>query len=373
MNRQSFLRLSLLALALAPSAVIADDRSANQGAVYTADNAASGNNILAFRRAGDGSLSQDGSFATGGSGSGGGLGNQGGVVLSRDGRWLLACNAGSHEISVFAVNGHGLTLTDKVSSEGKRPVSLALHRNLLYVLNAGGGAGESDNVTGFIFFGGQLLHCPNSTRALSAGNTGPAQVSFTSDGEALVVTEKATSVIDTFTVGDDGLIDDHKKFVSPTPTPFGFAVGSESRIFVSEANGGAAGASSVASYQVSEEGDLSAISGSIPTTQSAACWVVLTRNERYAYTSNTGSGTISGYRVNGEGKLQLLRPDGVSGVTGSGSKPIDLALSRDSRFLYSLNSGNGTLSGFRISANGSLQALPTVSGIPAGANGLAAR
>lgn len=371
MNRKSFLHLTALALALLPGVLRADD--SDSGAVFTMDNSTNGNSVLAFQRAADGSLTPAGSFPTGGAGTSGGLGNQGGVLLTRDGRWLFACNAGSHEISVFAVTPHGLALTDKVGSAGRRPVSLDLHRNLLYVLNAGGGAGDADNITGFIFAFGKLFRYPGSTRALSAANTGPAQVSFTRDGDVLVVTEKATGVIDTFTVGDDGLVDDHKMFASPVPTPFGFTVGREGRIFVSEANGGAANASSVSSYEVSDDGDLATISGSVPTTETAACWVVLTRNERYAYASNTGSGTLSGYRVSNDGALQLLNADGITGTTGAGSKPIDLALTRDSRYLYSLNSGNGTVSAFRVNANGSLQALPGLSGLPAGANGLAAR
>ncbi len=100
---------------------------------------------------------------------------------------------------------------------------------------------------------------------------------------------------------------------------------------------------------------------------------MLTDDERYAYASNTGSGSISGFRVRHNGGLQLLNADGVTGATGEGSRPIDMALSGNSRYLYSLNSGNGTISAFRVNANGSLDALPGLSGIPAGANGLAAR
>src|SRR6476646_4418040 len=74
-----------------------------RGAIYTQDNATAGNHVLAFERAESGELASAGSFATGGSGSGGGLSNQGAVLLSRDGRWLFVCNAGSSEISVFAV------------------------------------------------------------------------------------------------------------------------------------------------------------------------------------------------------------------------------------------------------------------------------
>ena len=370
----------MLALALTAGSLSARDydndnegRNQSPGAVYTMDNSAGGNHVLAYNRAANGALTPAGVYATGGLGTGTGLGSQNALVLSRDGNWLFACNAGSDEISVFGVTPQALTLVSKVKSEGHRPISLALHKNLLYVLNAGGAVGDKDNITGFIFAFGTLLHGPNSTEALSTNSTGPAQISFTREGDTLIVTEKATSLIDTYSVGDDGLVTDHKTFTSPVPTPFGFAVGKQERIFVSEANGGAALASSVSSYLVSDAGDLASISSGVATKQSAACWVVITDNQAYAYTSNTGSGSISGYGVSYDGKLQLLNSSGINGTTGAGSKPIDLALSRHSRFLYSLNSGNGSISGFSINADGSLLTLTPITGIPTGANGLAAK
>jgi 6-phosphogluconolactonase (cycloisomerase 2 family) len=132
------------------------------------------------------------------------------------------------------------------------PVSLALRHNLLYVLNAGGGVGDKDNITAFIFANGKLLALPDSTRALSGDDTGPAQVSFTRDGDTLVVTERVTGLIDTFRVEDDGLADDLKTFQSVGTTPFGFDVSREGRLFVSEAASGSA-----SSYAISEDGDLS--------------------------------------------------------------------------------------------------------------------
>ena len=359
-------------LVLPATASHATDESTSPGKVYTMDNSVAGNNVLIFNRATDGVLSLAGAVATGGKGTGTGLGSQSALILSANRQWLFACNAGSDEISVFAVTPSGLVLTDKVSTEGKQPISLTLRCNLLYVLNAGGAEGDKDNVTGFIFADGQLTHFAGSTRSLSADNTGPAQVSFSADGGNLIVTEKATGIIDIYTVDDDGSLDQHKTFPSPVPTPFGFAVGRNDRIFVSEANGGAAEASSVSSYEISDSGDLTSISAAVPTTESAACWVVLTRNQRFIYTSNTGSGTISGYFVNDEGQLFLLNPGGVTGNTGTGSHPIDLALSKDSGFLYSLNSGTGTISAFGVNSNGALQPLPGVGGIPSGATGLAA-
>jgi 6-phosphogluconolactonase (cycloisomerase 2 family) len=334
------------------------------------DNAAAGNHVLIFQRDKMGHLRHAGSIATGGSGTGAaqGLPSQSSVLLSHDGHWLFACNAGSGEVSVLRISPRGAILTDKVGSGGSMPVSLALRHNLLYVLNAGGLAGDTDNITGFIFVDGKLVPLPDSTHTLSADNTGPAEVSFSRDGDGLIVTERLTSLIDTFGVGEDGLARDAKTFQSVGATPFGFDVGRESRLFVSEAPG-----STASSYQISEDGDLTVISRSVPTHQAAACWLLTARNGRFVYTANAGSGTISGFAVDHDGSLQLLDQNGVTGATGTGSHPTDMVQSRDGRFLYSLNNGNGTISAFGVRPNGSLYPLTTVTGVPTSSAGLAGR
>lgn len=345
--------------------------AAEQEAVYSMDNAATANHVMVFQGEA-GQLTAAGSFATGGSGTGSGLSSQGSVLLSHDGHWLFVCNAGSDEVSVFSTDRGGVQLVDRVGSGGRMPVSLTLHRNLLYVLNAGGLAGDKDNVAGFFFADGKLIALPGSTHALSADNTGPAQVSFTQDGNALIVTERLTSLIDTFTLGDEGSATTHKSFQSSGSTPFGFAAGRNDRIFVSEA-AGAPNGSSASSYSVSEDGDLELISGSVPTEQKAACWLTLSHDQRFAYTANAGSGTISGFRISPDGGLHLLAANGISGVVGTGSHPVDMAVSRDGRFLFSLANGNGTLGTFAVKGDGSLGAPSFLSGLAASSAGLAAR
>jgi 6-phosphogluconolactonase len=366
MKRSSFLKYCVgVALGLALVATTAEAEENN--AVYTMDNAASGNQVLKFQRAKNGDLAGAGSFATGGAGTGAGFSSQGSVILSRDGRFVFACNAGSSEISVMAASGNGLTVIDKVPSGGRMPISLALRHNLLYVLNAGGEAGDSDNIAAFIFADGRLIALPDSTRSLSAGNTGPAQVSFSRDGETLVVTERFTSLIDTFTVDEDGLAGAHKLFQSPGVTPFGFDVGKENRLFVSEAQG------SASSYEISDDGELAVISAAVPTEQKAPCWLIVSRDGRFAYTANAGSGSLSGFRVGYDGSLEALNADGRTAVIGDGSHPVDMTQSRDGLFLYSLNNGNGTITGFLVNPNGSLKPVTTVTGIPTSAAGLAGR
>jgi 6-phosphogluconolactonase len=356
-----------LGLALAALGVAAAGAMAHAaGAVYTLTNDPAGNAVKVFERSGNGSLTPAGEFATGGTGTGAGLGNQGGLVL--DGRLLFAINPGSDSISSFRVHGRKLELLDTDASGGDQPISVTVDDGLLYVLNAGG----AGNISGHtVSRHGSLSPLPGSIRPLSGAGVGPAQVQFDPSGKTLVVTEKDTNLIDTYAIDPDtGLASGPNPQASAGMTPFGFAFDRRGHLIVSEAFGGAADASAVSSYGV-EGGIIDPISPSVATTETAACWIVVTKNGRYAYTTNTGSGSISGYRVGRDGALTLLDADGRTGVTGPG--PIDMALTRGSRLLYSLNSGDGTISGFRVGADGSLTPIGGASGLPAAANGLAAR
>lgn len=334
------------------------------GVIYTMDNAAGGNHVLSYERGERGNLFNAQSVATGGTGSGAGLSSQGSVILSDDGDWLFACNAGSSEISVLRASKRGLVVSDKVSSGGKLPVSLALRNNLLYVLNAGGGVGDVDNITAFIFAAGRLFPVPHSTGSLSDTNTGPAQVSFTRD--SLIVTERQTSLIDVFAI--EGLAARHQTFQSVGATPFGFDVSRDDLLFVSEAQN-----STVSSYSISRHGNLDVIDGAVPTKQAAACWLLATHDGRFVYTANAGSGSISGFRVSHDGDLHPISSDGRTGVIGDGSHPVDMTQSRDGRFLFNLANGNGTINGFRVKSDGTLEPVVTVSGIPTSAAGLAGK
>jgi 6-phosphogluconolactonase len=333
------------------------------GILYTSDNASSGNHVLVIARTG-GALSVAGTYATGGLGLGtaNGLGSQGAVILSPDSHWLLVCNAGSGEISVFeTLPAGGLQLTDKVGSGGGQPLSLTLHGSLLYVLNAAAN-GNNDNVTAFHFGCGNLTMLPGSSRPLSAASTTPTQVSFSRDGDALVVTEKIAGLIDTWLLRHDGMAMDHQTFTSVGIWPFGFAVGRGERLFISEAAAGAANASSVSSYELSDSGSLAVISGKVATQQTAACWLVLSYDGHYVYTANAGSASISGFRVHSDGSLELLDNPGLPATTGT--HPADMAFSHDGRTLFSLNNGDGTISAFGVKSDGSLEPRSGLIGLP---------
>ncbi len=322
-----------------------------RGMVYTLTNATAGNRVVAFERWSDGRLIPRGSFRTGGNGTGSGLGNSGALSLSDSGNWLLAVNPGSDSVSVFLVFDNFLLRTDTTGSGGAQPVSVTIKGNIVYVLNAG-----SDNLAGFRLNPfGHLSPIPHSQRPLSGTGTGAAQVEFNRAGDLLAVTEKATSKVLTYAVDGNGLLGEVTISDSPGTTPFGFAFGRRDQMFVSEADGGAPGGSTVSSYQLTGDGHAQVITAALPDKQSAACWVAVTREGDHAYVTNTASGNLSLYGVSADGQLQLI--DDVVADDGAGSAPTDLALDRTDGFLYVLNPGHGTISAFAVGADGSLQLI----------------
>ncbi|MEO8452455.1 MAG: beta-propeller fold lactonase family protein [Gemmatimonadota bacterium] len=330
--------------------------------LYTETNEVGGNRILAFPVAGDGSLGSPASYPTGGTGTGGGLGNQGAVAVTKAGDYVVAVNAGSNDVSLFKVSAAGLQLVDREPSGGSQPISVSTRGDIVVVLNAGG----TGNIVGFVLEPqGNLRAVPGFTAPLSTNASGPAQVSITPGGHQVVVTEKAANVISTYALEGWTL---GAPLANPSKgmTPFGFAFHRGGALVVSEAFGGAAGAAAVSSYRLAEPG-LKVVSRSVPDHQGAACWVALTPDGRFVYTTNTGSGNVSTYSIDPLGRLEL-----VTAATPSGQTPIDALVTADGRFLYVLNSGSHTISVFSIGGDGSLSLTSTAGGIPAGSSGLAA-
>lgn len=357
-------------LTLAATATAADYRPAGDRDgpvhVYTASNAVAGNAVLRFTQTPRGALREAGAFPTGGTGTGGGLGNQAGLVATADGQYLLAVNAGSNSVSVLEIRGGGLRLASVAPSGGVRPVSIAVDRERVYVLNAG-----SDTIAGFTLSDdGRLYSIAGSRQSLSGTGVGAAQVAFSPDGRALVVTERATNNIVVFTLDRDGVPTGRNVVASQGQTPFGFSFNRRRQLIVSEAAGGAANASSASSYRLTRNGDLLVLDSVEPTLQSAACWIVVTPNGRFAYASNTASNTISAFRVRGGGDLVLVNADGIAARTGAG--PIDLALTSAGDLLYSLNGAGGSIDAFRVEPDGRIVLLGSVAGLPGSANGLVA-
>ncbi|MGB8700706.1 MAG: beta-propeller fold lactonase family protein [Thermosynechococcaceae cyanobacterium] len=346
------------------------------GLLYTMSNEVTLNKVLVYQRAANGSLTKISAFSTGGKGTGTGLGNQSGLTMDAANHCLYVVNAGSNDISSFTINANGLVLASQVRSGGKRPVSITVNRNLLYVLNAGGAVGDSDNISGFtVERDCKMTALGKSKRALSATNTGPAQVLFNPDGDVLVVTEKATNNILTFRVDSTtGLASNRKVQVSASATPFGMNFGKRNQLFVTEAVGGTANASTVSSYALKPNGELRLITSALGTKNTAACWVVVSNDGRFAYITNTASHTISGLDIAFNGKVSLLNNNGISADTGTGTTPVDLALSNSGLHLYALDNTQSSIAAFRVDLNtGALTSVSGATGLPPGANGLVVR
>ena len=329
------------------------------GAVYVLSNQPTGNGVIAFDRAADGTLTPNGTFPTTGTGTGAGLGSQGAVVVDKHESYLYAVNAGSNSITSFRIGGRGLERVSTVPSGGLTPISLTVRDYRLYVLNSGG----TGNISGFKSSHGRLTMVDGSTHALSGDATSPAQVSFTPDGSRLIVTEKATSQIDVFGLTRRGTPSSLTTVPSAGVTPFGFDFDNRGHLLVSEA-----AASTASSYAVTRDG-LRTISAAVPNTEAAACWLVT--SGKFAYTGNAGGSlSISGYRIGHDGSLSLLTPDGKTVTTAAGV--TDLATSRTGRYLYS-RLGDGTVGAFQVWPDGSLMSLPVGTGLPTGTAGIAAR
>jgi 6-phosphogluconolactonase len=343
------------------------------GAVFVMTNAADRNEIIAYRRNADGSLQKARTFPTGGRGSGGvtdPLGSQGALTLTQDHSFLLAVNAGSGDISVFRLHGAMLSLTDKVPCGGSEPVAIAQHGDLVYVVNAGG----SSNVTGFrLDKNGRLKPIADSIAFLTTGNSGAASLSFSPDGQFLLVAEKITNNIDGFHIQIDGTLG--PIVVNPSVGPGAFAVlfAPNGTALVTETGPTGGHTAAISSYDVLPNVTLSAISASVPTQGAASCWQAVTPDARFVYTSNTGSSTISGFSLAANGALTPL-PGTVVGTLPTGSINLEIVITRDGKFLYTLDSGTGTVSILGINQDGSLTNLGDVGGLSAneGFEGMAA-
>jgi 6-phosphogluconolactonase len=344
------------------------------GAVFVMTNAASSNEVIAYKRNADGSLEQARSFPTGGRGSGGvtdPLGSQGSLTLTDDRSFLLAVNAGSGSISVFRVHGNRLSLVDRVPCGGSEPVAVAQHGNLVYVVNAGG----SSNVTGFRLGGnGKLKPIANSIAFLTTSNSGAASLSFSPDGQFLLVTEKLTNRIDVFHLQLDGTLGPRVVTAGVGPGTFSVVFSPNGAALVSETGPtGGSNASAISSYAALPNGALSPISASVPTQGAATCWQAVTPDGRFVYTSNSASSTISGFAIGAKGALTPL-PGTVAATLPAGSTNLDMAISSDGNYLYTLNSGTGSVSILGINEDGTLTSLGDAGGLSAAAgfNGIAA-
>ncbi|MFI5614118.1 lactonase family protein [Amycolatopsis sp. NPDC051903] len=374
MARHLLTRAALGAAAVLATITIAAPQASaageHGGAVFAQTDSPTGNAVVAYDRSSDGTLKQSAVYRTGGLGGvlDGSVvdhqASQGSLVYDKRNRVLLATNAGSDTVTVFAVRGSHLTRIQTIGSGGRFPVSVTVHGDRVYVLNALDGG----SLQGYWNLGGHLIALPGQHRALGLDPTAtpqfthtPAQVEFTPDGSHLVVATKA--------VGDSLMVYSvnpllglsAKAVVTSTgagSVPFGFAFGRDGRVLLTEA-----GPNAVAAGHLDRAGRAT-LSEPVPTGQQATCWITTAGD--YAYAANAGSGTITTYYA-GHGRLDLI------GQTPASAGTIDLTASGDGKFLYAQGGKAGEVDAFRIGPDGSLTAVGTTT-VPdaVGGEGIAA-
>jgi 6-phosphogluconolactonase len=331
--------------------------------VFTQSNEAEGNRVFGFWRAEDGRLTGPVVVPTGGRGDGvPHLTSQGSVVLTSDGSRLLVANAGSNEVSVMSA-GSDPEVVSVVRSGGTAPKSVAAHDGLVYVLNTG-----DRSLAGFKL-GAQGLEPLAESRRQLGDKADAAQVGFTPDGSALVVTDRGANAILVYPVADDGRLGEPRTTASAGPTPYGFTFAAGETLVVTEAFGAAKGKAAASSYRLNGQG-AEVVTESVANGRSEICWAVPSKDGRYVFTTNFADGAVSRYAVTEAGALVL--EDAVAGVAVDGEPGLrDEDLTSDGRFLYAVDADNGRIFGWRVD-NGALTALGSWDGLPTTVAGLAA-
>jgi 6-phosphogluconolactonase (cycloisomerase 2 family) len=338
-------------------------------AVFVETDDPAGNSVVAYRQNADGTLTQSRTYPTGG--NGGILQNsvvdhtasEGAVTYDARHQLLYVVNAGSDTVSVFGVHGSALDLHQVVPSGGSFPASIAVHDNIVYVLNGHDGG----SIQGYVVVAGFLVRIPAWTRPLGLDPTkldftqSPGQIVFTPDGRKLVVSTKANgNDIDVFAV-DPIRGPSAQPIVTNLPgtVPFAFAFDSYGHLAVAET-----GVSTVATFAVNADGTLTGLADT-PTGQKGTCWVVSRGDQLFA--TNPGSASVTTLRTDAAGVASLV----ANAATDAGT--VDPVVSADGRFLYVETGAAGVVDEFRIATDGTLTRIGSVT-VPdaVGAEGIAA-
>lgn len=321
------------------------------------DNVA-GNQVVAYDRAANGTLTLANTYATHGLGGvlNGSqvdhLGSEGSLTYDAAHSLLYAVNAGSDTVSVFSVRGDQLSLRQVVGSGGTFPVSVAVHGDLVSVLNAQSGGSIQEFYSQF----GHLVPVPGSNRNLGLTiptdttqfTHTPGQVLYSPDGSKLIVTTKATTnAIEVFNVGSFGSVSPSPVITTePAAVPFVLAFDQAGHLVVGEA-----GPSALATFDLNRNGTLTPIS-ELASGQTGLCWV--TAAGSLLYTGNTAANSTSGYVSNSNGQLSLL------GATPTDPGTVDGSVSSDGHYFYVQTGGNGIVDEFQINTDGSLTEIGSV-------------
>jgi 6-phosphogluconolactonase len=310
------------------------------GAAFFLSNPNGPNTVEAFsRNTATGLLAYLGCFPTGGNGTTAIQGSQAHAVVV-NGDFLYAVNSGSDSFSTFRVGSDGRPVwLATTPSNGVRPVSIAVHGNLLFVLNQGIPAGDDGGpinafVKGFVIGpDGLASPIPDATFEFDSEDM-PSDVFFTGNGLRLAVMKSGANAISTFRVASSGELSDNES-ISVGSQPVGGAATSRLPWTGFAAVVEDPGAASVVSF-FAKETPLLIVSQYFPpaNTDIDPCWAVTNVAGDRLWTSNFKPRSLSLYSVNAESQLEFLTRWEPTSNTGPGS--LDVEVSADGRFLYRL-------------------------------------
>jgi 6-phosphogluconolactonase len=404
--------LALTTPALASAVQQGAAKKVNYHAFYTTTNDPSGNSVIVFSRAANGTLTQRKVVPTGGKGIASTppfgfpiADGSGSVNLTPDGKLLFVINAGDNSVSSFRITASGPKLVSHVSSHGKLPISLTSSGDLLFVVNE-----TSANIFGWHFSStGKLTPIAGSDQKLTAvtpkgkkdkvGVT--AGIGFVDNGSVVAVTERGLprkyGEIDTFVISKSGAAAPSQAFATPNiDNVFGFSSFGKYLLvsnagYVATPSGSAPNPAdftqftgSAATYSVSPSGKVKLVKNTL-TGGRAACWLVVQKNGRTAYVTNTlsayppssgpttGVDAVSTLSVAGNGKMKLEH----QASTGPGF-PSDEALSTDGKYLYAVDASvilpfDSHIDVYRLGPGGSITHIQsTPNTLPPGVSGAGA-
>ncbi|MBB6416197.1 beta-propeller fold lactonase family protein [Streptomyces sp. AK010] len=360
-----------VAVSLASASQYGTSGAEAERAVFVQGNELGGNTIHVFARDDQGKLKPGGTYATGGRGGDqvdaptDSLASQGSLVYDHASGLLLGVNAGSGTLTSFRVEGTKLKDRRIVDTGGEFPSSIAVRGKVAYVMNAGG----EGSVQGYRITAKGLVPMRGSFRSLGLANedvprfdTSPGEVEITPDGRNLVVTTKGNNTVEVFPLKRNGLPAVAEPVVNKSAGNVPFAISfdrSGSRMLIAEAE-----RSTVTTYKVKHNGKLKVLQKPLANGQEVLCW--LERAGDHFYGGNTGNSTVTGYRMDKHGRLALTNEVGVATPPSAKSQGvIDIAVTGDEKFVYVQNATSGTIDGFRVEKNGSLTKVTTAEGLPA--------
>lgn len=306
-----------------------------QTAVFVQRNTANRNAIAAFvQDSGSGELSLLGVFRTGGKGEPTIDGNQSHALASK-GRLLFVTNAGDNTVSVFDVQSNGTpVLVSRVSSRGVRPVSLAVKKNTLLVVNQGIKAGEpgatGGNVLAFRIASGGALSPIEGAVYRFASEDVPNEVLSNSSNPLFSVVRSGANAVSTFWLRDQGAIS-LTETVFNIPDPLGGAVksGAQSTVIVTLPDADTAG---VVSLQMNARGRTTARRTYPRPAQKDPCWAAIHPDGNRLWTAAFATRLLSLYNIGGDGRLTAV--SNYVAQVGPGS--VDLAVDQAGDYLFSL-------------------------------------